>query len=37
MEFVFAGGCLRIANGFDENRIEIGVARGDYIRHQLGC
>lgn len=35
VEFVFGGGCLRIANGLDENRIEIGPAQPDYIRHGL--
>ncbi|MFJ9460821.1 hypothetical protein ACIRST_37860 [Kitasatospora sp. NPDC101447] len=36
VEFVFSGGCLRIANGLDENRIEIGAAQPDYIRRELG-
>jgi hypothetical protein len=36
VEFVFAGGCVQIANGLDENRIEVGVAQPDYIRHRLG-
>lgn len=36
VEFVFAEGHLQIANGLDENRIEIGVAHPDYIRHRLG-
>ncbi|MFJ4478864.1 hypothetical protein ACIQVR_32410 [Streptomyces xanthochromogenes] len=36
VEFVFGEGCLRIANGLDENRIEIGAAQPDYIRHTLG-
>lgn len=36
VEFVFAGGCLRIVNGLDENRIEVGVAQPDYVRHRLG-
>ncbi|QES32424.1 hypothetical protein DEJ48_02495 [Streptomyces venezuelae] len=36
VEFVFASGCLRIVNGLDENRIEVGAAsRGD-VRHRLG-
>ncbi|WP_367048717.1 hypothetical protein [Streptomyces sp. Je 1-332] len=37
VEFAFAGGCLRIANGLDENRIEVGGSRPDYVRHRLGC
>ncbi|MEX2985650.1 hypothetical protein [Streptomyces sp. C36] len=36
VEFVFAEGCLRIVNGLDENRIEVGVAHPDYVRHRLG-
>ncbi len=36
VEFAFAGGCLRIVNGLDENRIEVGAPHPDYIRHQLG-
>ena len=36
VEFVFAGGCLRIVNGLDENRIEVSVAQPDYVRHRLG-
>ena len=36
MEFAFAGDCLRIANGLDENRIELGEAQPDYVRHRLG-
>ncbi|MEV6324321.1 hypothetical protein AB0M45_24505 [Nocardia sp. NPDC051787] len=36
VEFAFAGGSLRIANGLDENRIEVGMAQPDYIRHRLG-
>ena len=36
VEFVFAGGCLRIVNGLDENRIEVGAAQPDYVRHKLG-
>ncbi|MGW2563622.1 hypothetical protein ACWCXB_31235 [Streptomyces sp. NPDC001514] len=36
VEFVFGGGFLRIANGLDENRIEIGAAQPDYLRHRLG-
>ncbi|MFI9202898.1 hypothetical protein [Streptomyces sp. NPDC053048] len=27
VEFVFAGDCLRIVNGLDENRIEVGAAQ----------
>lgn len=37
VEFVFARGCLRIVNGLDENRLEVGAARPDYVRHRLGC
>ncbi|MER5354449.1 hypothetical protein ABT093_29475 [Kitasatospora sp. NPDC002551] len=33
VEFVFEGGCLRIANGLDENRVETGSARPAYVRH----
>ncbi|AJE38885.1 hypothetical protein CP978_01860 [Streptomyces nodosus] len=36
VEFAFAGGCLRIVNGLDENRIEVGAAQPDYVRHRLG-
>ncbi|WP_329529595.1 hypothetical protein [Streptomyces sp. NBC_01462] len=36
VEFAFADGCLRIVNGLDENRIEIGAAQQEYIRHRLG-
>ncbi|WP_063804298.1 hypothetical protein [Streptomyces roseifaciens] len=36
VELVFAaGGCLRIVNGLDENRIEVGATQPDYIRHLL--
>ncbi|WP_069816620.1 hypothetical protein [Streptomyces sp. TP-A0874] len=35
VEFVFAGDCLRIVNGLDENRIEVGTAQPDYVRHRL--
>ncbi|MFJ4185058.1 hypothetical protein [Kitasatospora sp. NPDC089509] len=35
VEFTFAGECLRIANGADENRIELGTAHPDYVRHRL--
>ncbi|MER8235115.1 hypothetical protein [Streptomyces sp. NPDC094049] len=35
VEFAFAGDCLRIANGLDENRIEVGEAQPNYVRHQL--
>ncbi len=37
VEFAFAGDRLRIVNGLDENRIEVGAAHPDYIRHRLGC
>ncbi|MFD9407075.1 hypothetical protein ACFWBN_08635 [Streptomyces sp. NPDC059989] len=36
VEFVFANGCLRIVNGLDENRIEVGPTQPDYVRHRLG-
>ncbi|WP_371676272.1 hypothetical protein [Streptomyces sp. NBC_01276] len=36
VEFAFAGGCLRIVNGLDENHIELGGAQPDYVRHRLG-
>ncbi|MGY1433554.1 hypothetical protein [Streptomyces reniochalinae] len=36
VEFVFAHGCMRIVNGLDENRIEVGAAHPDYVRHRLG-
>ncbi|MEV6105356.1 hypothetical protein AB0M28_11670 [Streptomyces sp. NPDC051940] len=36
VEFVFASSCLRIVNGLDENRIEVGAAHTDYVRHRLG-
>ncbi|MER6443675.1 hypothetical protein [Streptomyces venezuelae] len=36
VEFVFAGGRLRIVNGLDENRIEVGEAQPDHVRHRLG-
>lgn len=36
VEFVLAGGCLRIVNGLDENRVEVGAAQPDYVRHTLG-
>ncbi len=36
VEFAFASGSLRIVNGLDENRIDIGPADPDYIRHELG-
>jgi hypothetical protein len=35
VEFVFASDCLRIVNGLDENRIEVGAAHPDYVRHRL--
>lgn len=34
VEFVFAGNCLRIVNGLDENGIEVGAAHPDYVRHR---
>lgn len=36
VEFVFDTGGLRIANGLDENSIEVGAAHRQYRRHQLG-
>lgn len=35
VEFVFTRGCVRIVNGLDENRIEVGAAHPDYVRHRL--
>jgi hypothetical protein len=35
VEFTFATGRFRIANGLDENSIEVGTAHPDYVRHQL--
>ncbi|MFJ3928381.1 hypothetical protein [Streptomyces sp. NPDC090022] len=35
VEFVFAGGGLRISNGLDENHIEVGAAHPEYVRHPL--
>ncbi|MCM1967436.1 hypothetical protein [Streptomyces sp. G1] len=35
VEFAFAGSWLRIVNGLDENRIEVGAAHRDYVRHRL--
>ncbi|MDT0345868.1 hypothetical protein [Streptomyces litchfieldiae] len=32
VEFAFAGNCLRIANGLDENRIEVGGVQPDHVR-----
>ncbi|WP_229927824.1 hypothetical protein [Kitasatospora indigofera] len=37
VEFVFTGGRLRIVNGLDENRIEVGAAGPQYVRHGLSC
>ncbi|MGW7313926.1 hypothetical protein [Streptomyces sp. NPDC054854] len=36
VEFAFAGDRLRIANGLDENRMEVGAAQPGYVRHGLG-
>ncbi|MFB9366005.1 hypothetical protein [Kitasatospora albolonga] len=36
VEFAFADGFLRIANGMDENRIELGPADPEYVRHAAG-
>ncbi|MFD6875642.1 MULTISPECIES: hypothetical protein [unclassified Streptomyces] len=36
VEFAFAGDRLRIANGLDENRMEVGGAQPGYVRHGLG-
>ncbi|MFJ9548093.1 hypothetical protein [Streptomyces erythrochromogenes] len=33
LEFVFAVGRLRIANGLDENSIEVGPTPPEYVRH----
>ncbi|MBD0691137.1 hypothetical protein [Streptomyces sp. CBMA123] len=35
VEFRFAGGRLQIANGLDENDIEVGEAHPHYVRHRL--
>jgi hypothetical protein len=35
VEFVFEPGCFRIANGLDENRIEVGRAHPDNVQHRL--
>ncbi|MBL7490716.1 hypothetical protein I6A60_07540 [Frankia sp. AgB1.9] len=37
VEFVFAGDCLQISNGLDENRIEVGPTHPDYRRHRLAA
>ncbi|MFE5794228.1 hypothetical protein ACFQ8C_16830 [Streptomyces sp. NPDC056503] len=36
VEFVFTGGCLRIVNGMDENRVEVGAAHPAHVRHGPG-
>jgi hypothetical protein len=36
VEFVFDAGRFRIANGLDENYIEVGAAQPEYVRHRLG-
>jgi hypothetical protein len=36
VEFVFNAGRLRVANGLDENRIEVDAAQPGYVRHRLG-
>ncbi|MDT3446512.1 MULTISPECIES: hypothetical protein [unclassified Pseudofrankia] len=35
VEFTFARGRLEIFNGLDENRLEVGAAHPDYLRHGL--
>ena len=35
IDFVFDRGRLHIANGLDENRIEVGLAHPDVVRHRL--
>ncbi|MEU9859919.1 hypothetical protein AB0D99_03530 [Streptomyces sp. NPDC047971] len=35
VEFAFDTGRLRIVNGLDENHIEVGTARPEYVRHRL--
>ncbi|MEU3607955.1 hypothetical protein AB0E83_21270 [Streptomyces sp. NPDC035033] len=35
VEFAFADDRLRIVNGLDENRIEVGAAHPSYLRHRL--
>ncbi|MGW4999692.1 hypothetical protein ACWEP8_18670 [Streptomyces hydrogenans] len=34
LEFAFARDRLRIANGLDENRVEVGVTPRGYVRHR---
>ncbi|MFJ8128324.1 hypothetical protein [Streptomyces hydrogenans] len=34
VEFAFARGRLRITNGLDENRVEVGAAAPGYVRHR---
>ncbi|MGK8500120.1 hypothetical protein [Nocardia asiatica] len=36
VEFAFTGDRLRIVNGGDENRIEVGATDPDYLRRRLG-
>ncbi|MEV7531865.1 hypothetical protein [Streptomyces hydrogenans] len=36
VEFSFARGRLRIANGLDENRVEVGAAPPGHVRHRPG-
>ncbi|MGW2726971.1 hypothetical protein [Streptomyces sp. NPDC001494] len=36
VEFAFDAGRFRIANGLDENNIEVGDLHPDFVRHQLG-
>ncbi|MFJ8747561.1 hypothetical protein ACIRL2_50580 [Embleya sp. NPDC127516] len=35
VEFAFDTGRFRVANGLDENSIEVGKAHTDYVRHRL--
>lgn len=37
VEFVFDAGRFHIANGLDENSIDIGDAHPDFVRHPLNC
>ncbi|MEU4512279.1 hypothetical protein AB0G05_22530 [Nonomuraea wenchangensis] len=37
VEFVFDTGRFHIANGLDENSIELGEADPEWVRHSLGC
>jgi hypothetical protein len=36
VEFAFDAGRFHVANGLDENRIDVGQAHPDFVRHRLG-